>query len=133
MSIQVPGVTGRLVGDPELRYTAAGLAVVKFVVATDAPRRKRDSAGSGETSLWRCTAWSELAVNIAESLRRGQRVFVQGRLDDRSWTDSAGTTRRSVELVVEDCGPSLRFSQAKVSTAVHGERRAGETQGPWAV
>lgn len=133
MSIKVPGVTGRLTGDPELRFTPAGLAVVRFMVVTDTARRKADGWVSEETSLWRCTAWNDLAVNIAESLRRGQRIFIQGRLKEHSWTDKHGYTCRSVELVVDDCGPSLKFAKAKVSKVDPAGPRSVDADEPWAI
>lgn len=128
MSIAVSGVTGRLVGDPDLRYTAAGQAVVRFVVATDPARRGRSGP-----SVWRCTAWNDLAVNIAASLPRGQRVFVQGWLVERTWVDRAGGAHRGIELVVADCGPSLRSSQARLRQTPRGDGDMGEGPGPWAV
>lgn len=133
MSIRVPGVSGRLAGDPVLRYTASGQAVVRFAVVTDSRRRTGDAWVVEEASVWRCTAWDALAVNIADSLRRGHRVFVQGRLRERSWTDSQGHARRGVELVVEDCGPSLRNASVRVSKVDRAGSCAGDTDDLWAV
>lgn len=133
MSIKVPGVLGRLAGDPMLRYTAAGQAVVRFTVITDSRRRVGDAWVAEEASVWRCTAWDALAVNIADSLRRGHRVFVQGKLRERSWTDSQGRARRGVELVVEDCGPSLRYASARVSRVDRNASCVGDADDPWAV
>ncbi|WP_280273406.1 single-stranded DNA-binding protein [Nocardia wallacei] len=107
---------GNLTADPELRYTPAGQAVVNFTVA-QTPRtfdRRTNEWKDGEALFMRCAYWGESAENVAESLTRGTRVIVHGRMKSRSW-EKDGQKRTSVELEVEDVGPSLKYATAKVS------------------
>lgn len=108
-------ITGNLTDDPELRYTPNGAAVVKFRVAVN--RRFKDEAGNwkdGETSYFTVNAWRTLAENVAESLTRGTRVVVAGRLQMRSWETQEGDKRTVVEIEADEVGPSLRWATAKV-------------------
>jgi single-strand DNA-binding protein len=108
-------IVGNLTDDPELRYTPAGAAVANFRVAVN--RRTRDESGQwkdGETSFFRVNAWRSLAENVAESLTRGSRVVVSGRLRSRSWENPEGETRSAVEIEADEIGPSLRWATAKV-------------------
>lgn len=108
-------IVGNLTDDPELRYTPAGQAVANFRVAVN--RRTRDESGQwrdGETSFFRVNAWRNLGENIAESLTRGSRVVVVGRLRSRSWETQEGETRSTVEIEADEIGPSLRWATAKV-------------------
>ena len=108
-------IVGNLTDDPELRYTPAGQAVANFRVAVN--RRTRDESGQwrdGETSFFRVNAWRNLAENVAESLTRGSRVVVVGRLRSRSWETPEGDTRSAVEIEADEIGPSLRWATAKV-------------------
>jgi single-strand DNA-binding protein len=108
-------IVGNLTDDPELRYTPAGAAVANFRVAVN--RRTRDESGQwkdGETSFFRVNAWRSLAENVAESLTRGSRVVVTGRLRSRSWETQEGETRSAVEIEADEIGPSLRWATAKV-------------------
>jgi single-strand DNA-binding protein len=108
-------IVGNLTDDPELRYTPAGAAVANFRVAVN--RRTKDESGQwkdGETSFFRVNAWRSLAENVAESLTRGSRVVVTGRLRSRSWENPEGETRSAVEIEADEIGPSLRWATAKV-------------------
>jgi len=108
-------IVGNLTDDPELRYTPNGAAVVKFRVAVN--RRFKDEAGNwkdGDTSYFTVNAWRTLAENVAESLTRGTRVVVAGRLQMRSWETQEGDKRTVVEIEADEIGPSLRWATAKV-------------------
>lgn len=108
-------IVGNATGDPELRYTPAGAAVAKFRVAVN--RRTKDSSGEwkdGETSYFSVNAWRDLAENVAESIQRGSRVIVQGRLQQRSWETDEGSKRTVIEIEADEVGPSLRFAKATV-------------------
>jgi single-strand DNA-binding protein len=107
-------IVGNLTDDPELRYTPSGAAVANFRVAVN--RRTRDESGQwkdGETSFFRVNAWRSLGENVAESLTRGSRVVVVGRLRSRSWETQEGDTRSAVEIEADEIGPSLRWATAK--------------------
>jgi len=110
-------IVGNLTADPELRFTPAGHAVAEFTVAST-PRNYDRDAGQwrdGEALFLRCTAWRQLAEHTAESLTRGTRVIVTGRLRQRSFELTEGVTRTVTELDVDDLGPSLRHSTARVT------------------
>ena len=108
-------IVGNLTDDPELRYTPNGAAVVNFSVAVT-PRMRDEGGGwkDGDTSFFRCNAWRNLAENVAESLTRGTRVVVAGRLQMRSWETQEGDKRTVVEIEADEIGPSLRWATAKV-------------------
>ncbi len=114
-------VVGNLTDDPELRYTPSGAAVANFRVAVN--RRYRDQAGQwqdAETSFFRVNVWRTLAENAAESLTRGSRVVVVGRLRSRSWETPEGETRSAVEIEADEVAPSLRWATAKVEKQSRG-------------
>ena len=109
-------IVGNLTDEPELRYTPAGAAVATFNVAVN--RRTRDESGQwkdGETSFFRCNVWRQQAENVAESLNKGTRVIVIGRLRQRSWETPEGQKRTVIEIEVESVGPSLEWAKASVS------------------
>ncbi len=109
-------VVGNLTGDPELRFIQSGAAVVNFTVAST-PRtfdRQSNEWKDGETLFMRCSLWREAAENVAESLTKGMRVIVTGRLVSRSW-EANGEKRSVMELSVDEVGPSLRYATAKVN------------------
>jgi single-strand DNA-binding protein len=115
-------VIGNLTADPELRFTPAGAAVANFTVAST-PRifdRQSNEWKDGEALFLRCNIWREAAENVAESLTRGSRVIVQGRLKQRSYETREGEKRTVVELEVDEIGPSLRYATAKVTKAGRG-------------
>ena len=112
-------VIGNLTADPELRWTQSGAAVADFTVAST-PRTYDRNAGEwrdGDTLFMRCSVWRETAENVAESLRKGMRVIVQGRLTQRSYDTQQGERRTVVELQVDEVGPSLRRARAQVTRA----------------
>ena len=123
-------IIGNLTGDPELRFTPSGAAVANFTVAST-PRqfdRQANEWKDGETLFMRCSIWREAAENVAESLTRGTRVVVQGRLVSRSWEDKETGQKRSVmEMQVDEVGPSLRYATAKVNKT----QRSGGGGGSW--
>ncbi len=110
-------VIGNLTADPELRWTQSGAAVADFTVAST-PRTYDRNAGEwrdGDTLFMRCSVWRDTAENVAESLRKGMRVIVQGRLTQRSYDTQQGERRTVVELQVDEIGPSLRRARAQVT------------------
>lgn len=109
-------VIGNLTDDPELKFTSSGVAVAKFRVAST-PRTMDRASGEwkdGEPLFLACTVWRQAAENAAESLQRGARVVVVGRLRQRSYETQQGEKRTVVELEVDEVGPSLRYATAKV-------------------
>ena len=109
-------VIGNLTDDPELRFTPSGAAVAKFRVAST-PRFMDRQSGEwkdGEALFLACTVWRQAAENVAESLQRGARVIVSGRLRQRSYETREGEKRTVIELEVDEVGPSLRYATAKV-------------------
>ncbi len=110
-------VIGNITGDPELRFTPSGAAVANFTVAST-PRafdRQSNEWKDGETLFMRCSVWRDAAENVAESIQRGTRVIVSGRLKSRSYETKEGEKRTVVEMEVDEIGPSLRYASAKVT------------------
>jgi single-strand DNA-binding protein len=130
-------VVGNLVDDPELRWTPAGVAVAKFRVAST-PRifnKTTNAWEDGESLFLTCSVWRQAAENVAESLSRGVRVIVQGRLKQRSYEDREGVKRTVYELDVDEVGVSLTRATAKVTkNAAGGGQQQGskESTDPWA-
>ncbi|GGV13781.1 single-stranded DNA-binding protein [Streptomyces spectabilis] len=131
-------VVGNLVDDPELRFTPAGAAVAKFRIAST-PRRFNKTTNAwedGDALFLTCSVWRQAAENAAESLTRGMRVIVQGRLKQRSYEDREGVKRTVYELDVDDVGPSLARATAKVTkNPAGGGHPAADPNGspdPWA-
>jgi len=109
-------VIGNLTDDPELRFTPSGAAVAKFRVAST-PRFLDKASGEwkdGDPTFLSCTVWRQAAENVAESLQRGSRVIVSGRLRQRSYETKEGEKRTVMEVEVDEIGPSLRYATAKV-------------------
>src|SRR6201994_967467 len=120
-------VVGNLTADPELRFTPSGAAVASFTVAST-PRtfdRQSNEWKDGEALFLRCSIWRQAAENVAESLTRGMRVVVQGRLQQRSFETREGEKRTVIEMQVDEVGPSLRYATAKVTRASRGEGGGG--------
>ncbi len=136
-------VVGNLVDDPELRFTPSGAAVANFRIAST-PRsfnRQTNEWEDGEALFLSCSVWRQAAENVAESLTRGMRVVVQGRLKARSYETREGEKRTVFEIEVEEVGPSLKFATAKVTRATRGGggggysgggQQAGGGDDPWA-
>jgi len=124
-------VVGNLVDDPELRFTPSGAAVAKFRVAST-PRtfdRQTNEWRDGESLFLTCSVWRQAAENVAESLQRGMRVIVQGRLKQRSYDDREGVKRTVYELDVDEVGASLRNATAKVTKTSGGGGRGQQGGG----
>ncbi|MDP9821345.1 single-stranded DNA-binding protein [Nocardioides massiliensis] len=112
-------VVGNLVDDPELRFTPSGAAVANFRIAST-PRtfdRQANEWKDGDALFLTCNAWRQMAENVAESLQRGMRVVVQGRLRSRSYETREGEKRTVFEIEVDEVGPSLKYATAKVTKA----------------
>jgi single-strand DNA-binding protein len=118
-------IVGNITDDPELRFTPSGAAVANFTVAVN---RRFQKDGQWEDRLdgfFRCSCWRDMAENVAESLHKGARVMVVGRLQQRSWDDPEGNKRSTIEIQVDEVGPSLRWATASVQKS----RRQGATGG----
>ncbi|MCN0152339.1 single-stranded DNA-binding protein [Salinispora arenicola] len=137
-------VIGNLTDDPELRFTPSGAAVAKFRVAST-PRFFDKSSSEwkdGEPLFLSCTVWRQAAEHVAESLQRGTRVIVSGRLRQRSYETREGEKRTVIELEVDEIGPSLRYATAKVQKMSRsggggfggggGQGGGGNFDDPWA-
>lgn len=124
-------IIGNLTADPELRFTPSGAAVAKFTVAST-PRFFDKGANEwkdGDTLFLSCSAWRTMAENVAESLTKGARVLVSGRLKQRSYETKEGEKRTVYEVEVDDCGPSLQRATAKV-TKTTGANGGGNASRP---
>jgi single-strand DNA-binding protein len=120
-------VVGNLTADPELRFTPSGAAVANFTVAST-PRNFDRQSGEwkdGDALFMRCNVWRQAAENVAETLTRGMRVMVSGRLRQRSFETREGEKRTVVELEVDEVGPSLRYATAKVNKVSRGSGGGG--------
>ncbi|MFD3463854.1 single-stranded DNA-binding protein [Nocardia fluminea] len=127
-------VIGNLTADPELRFTPAGQAVANFTVASTPRVYDKNSSEwkDGDALFLRCNIWREAAENVAESLQRGARVIVSGRLKQRSYETREGEKRTVVELEVDEVGPSLKHATAKVTKAAKGGGGSRSGSGdPW--
>jgi single-strand DNA-binding protein len=120
-------VVGNLTADPELRYTQNGLPVANFTIAST-PRNFDRASGEwkdGDALFLRCNVWRQVAENVAESLTRGSRVLVTGRLRQRSFETKENEKRTVMELEVDEIGPSLRYATAKVNKVSRGGGEGG--------
>ena len=137
-------VVGNLTNDPELRFTPSGAAVASFTVASS-PRvldKATNEWKDGDPVFMRCSVWRQYAENVAESLSKGTRVIVTGRLRQRSYETREGEKRTVVEMEVDDVGPALRYATAKVNRVAReggggfsgggGGGNAGPADDPWA-
>lgn len=121
-------IIGNLTADPEFRFTSSGAAVASFTVAST-PRtfdRQTGKWKDGETLFMPCSSWRDAAENVAESLTKGTRVIVQGRLTQRSYTTREGEQRTVVEMQVDEIGPSLRYAKAQVTRQPRGGNQGGQ-------
>ncbi len=132
MATNTVTLVGNLVEDPELRFTPSGVPMAKIRLAVN--RRWRDQNGEWQedTSFFTGTIWREQAESVAESLQKGTRVIVTGRLEQRSWETQEGDKRSVVELQVDEIGPSLRWATAQVTrtTRSGGDFNAGAPAAP---
>jgi single-strand DNA-binding protein len=124
-------LVGNLTDDPELRFTPSGRQVANFTVAVN--KRFKNNEGQWEDRLdgfFRCNCWGEMAENVSESLNKGARIVVTGRLQQRSWEDAEGGKRSAFEVQVDEVGPSLRWSTAAVQKSKRtGGQQAGQAGG----
>jgi single-strand DNA-binding protein len=118
-------LVGNLTDDPELRFTPNGAAVANFRLAVTPRVREGDSWKDGETSFFRINVWRQQAENVAETLTKGTRAIVTGKLRNRSWQTDGGEQRTVTEIEADELGPSLKFATAKVERANRGG--AGDT------
>jgi single-strand DNA-binding protein len=130
-------IVGNLTDDPELKFTPSGTAVAKFRVAST-PRfmdRTTNEWKDGEPLFLACTVWRQAAENVAESLTRGARVIVSGKLKQRTYETREGEKRTVMELEVDEVGPSLRYATAKVQkmsrSSTGGSPRGGSSDDAW--
>ncbi len=124
-------VVGNLVDDPELRFTPSGAAVANFRIAST-PRtfdRQTNEWKDGDALFLSCSVWRQAAENVAESLQKGMRVVVQGRLKSRQYETREGEKRTVFEIEVEEVGPSLKYATAKVTRAARSGGGGGYGQG----
>jgi single-strand DNA-binding protein len=124
-------VVGNLTSDPELRYTQGGLAVANFTIAST-PRnfdRASNDWKDGEALFIRASVWREFAEHVAGSLTKGSRVIATGRLKQRSYETKEGEKRTSIELEVDEIGPSLRYATAQVTRAASSRDGGGSVGG----
>ena len=122
-------IVGNLTGDPELRYVASGTPVASFTVAST-PRslnKQTNQWEDGEAMFVRCSVWREYGENVAETLTKAMRVVVTGRLTVRSY-EYNGQQRTSIEMQVDEVGPSLRYARAQVTKVPHGQNTAQASQ-----
>ncbi|MDQ3645641.1 MAG: single-stranded DNA-binding protein [Actinomycetota bacterium] len=126
-------LVGNVTDDAELRFTPRGQAVANFTVAVN--RRWKDQDGQWQDKLdgfFKCNVWGAMAENVAESLTKGTRILVTGRLQQRSWEDNDGNKRSAVEIQVDEVGPSLKWSTAQVTkTQRTGTQGGGGGGGDW--
>jgi single-strand DNA-binding protein len=124
-------IVGNLTNDPELRFTPSGAAVASFTVAST-PRfldKSTNEWKDGDALFLRCSLWRQAAENAAESLQRGARVIVQGRLKQRSFETKEGEKRTVIEVDVDEIGPSLKYATAKVNKTSRGSGSGGGGNG----
>lgn len=131
-------VIGNLTAEPELRFTPSGQPVVNFTVASTVRLWDRDTSAwkDGDTSFFRCNLWRQPAENLVESLGRGDRVIVSGRLKQRSFETKQGEKRSTLEIEVDEVGPSLKWVTAKVDRNERSSRpvarsMSGPADSPW--
>jgi single-strand DNA-binding protein len=125
-------VVGNLTNDPELRFTPSGSPVANFTIAST-PRtfdKNSNAWKDGESLFLRCAVWKEPAENVAESLTKGTRVIVSGRLKSRSYETKEGEKRTVIELEVDEIGPSLKYANAKVNRTQRGNGGGGFSNTP---
>jgi single-strand DNA-binding protein len=125
-------LVGNITDDPELRFTPAGAAVANFTVAVN--RRWRNPDGQWEDKLdgfFRCNCWRDMAENVAESLQKGSRVVVVGRLQQRTWDDAEGNKRSAFEVQVDEIGPSLRWATASITKSQRSSGGQGGGGADW--
>jgi single-strand DNA-binding protein len=119
---------GNITRDPELRFTPSGQAVATFGIAVNR-RFQRNNQWEEQTSFFNVTAWATLGENVSNSLSKGARVIVNGRLEQRSWETQEGEKRSVVEVVADEIGPSLRWATAEITKNERREGGSGDVGG----
>ncbi len=122
-------LVGNITDDPELRFTPSGSAVANFTVAVNRRIRQGDRWEDKLDGFFNCSCWRDMAENAAESLRKGTRVVVVGRLNQRSWEDREGNRRTAVELQVDEVAPSLRWATAQIQKSQRSSGGAPQQAG----
>ena len=122
-------LVGNLVEDPELRFTASGVAMARIRIAVSRRYQDRDGNWQEESSFFGGTVWRDHAENVAESLTKGTRVILSGRLKQRSWETNEGEKRSVVEVDIQEIGPSLRWATANVSRTPRASDAGGSYGG----
>ena len=120
---------GNLVDDPELRFTPSGVALAKIRLAVNRRWRGQDGEWQEATSFFTGTVWREQAESVGESLQKGARVIVSGRLEQRSWETEQGEKRSVVEIQIDEIGPSLRWATATVNKTTRSGGDYGDSEG----
>jgi len=115
-------IAGNATRDPEIRYTAAGVPVASFGVAVGTRKKEGDGWVDGPTHFFDVTCWRQLAENVAESVEKGTRVVVTGRLEYQSWETDDGQKRSKVQIVADEVGPSLRWATCEVTRTERSDR-----------
>jgi single-strand DNA-binding protein len=119
-------ITGNLTDDPELKYTPTGAPVANFRVAVTARVRDGETWRDGDTSYFRINAWRQLAEHVADSLSKGDRAVIIGRLKSRSWETPEGERRSVVEVEADEVAPSLRWAIAKPERTTNGTAKGSQ-------
>ena len=122
-------LAGNLTDDPELRFTPNGHAVANFRLAVTSRVREGDAWKDGDTSFFRINVWRQQAENVAESLAKGNRVIVSGRLKSRAWETPQGDKRSIVEIDADEVGPSLKWATATPERTSRPKATAGKAKG----
>jgi single-strand DNA-binding protein len=122
-------LVGNITDDPELRYTQSGAALANFTVAVSHRSKHNGEWQDVNDGFFRCTAWRSVAENASRTLKKGMRVFVAGKLVQRTWQDDAGNKRQTVEIQVSHVGPDLQFATAEV-TKSSAEGLGSSSDGP---
>ena len=128
-------IVGNVTDDPELRFTPSGLPVANFTVAVNSRVKKGDQWEDRNDGFFRCSCWRDMAENVAESLQKGTRVMVVGRLQESKWEDNDGGKRSRIEIQVDEVGPTLRWATATVQKSQRsgggGQQGGGQGGGGW--
>lgn len=121
MSDSTVTIAGNLVDDPELRFTPSGIATIRLRVAVNRRWKTRDGDWNEETSYFTATAWRDQAENAAETLQKGHRVVITGRLEQRTWETNNGDKRSVIEIAADEIAPSLKWATATIHKTTHGD------------
>jgi single-strand DNA-binding protein len=122
-------LVGNITDDPELRYTQSGAALAGFTVAVSHRSKHNGQWQDVNDGFFRCTAWRSVAENASRTLKKGMRIFVAGKLVQRTWQDEAGNNRQSIEIQVSHVGPDLQFATAEVTKST-AEGLVSSSDGP---